>query len=160
MGLPEESNNVTVTPGIAVPDAPPPASPARPDNVEPQVEAAGAVTVIVSESEVRFVVVPPATEEPLAATVATALGRSTGPVPEGQGYTAVARRHNSGASPTAVTVAEAAPVDVKPVNSTTKVGSCPVIATLSEDRSTAPLESGWVYATVPSDLMTLSVAVE
>ena len=85
IGFPDESSNETVTPGIADPDAPPPASPALPVMLEVQVDSAGAVTVSDWLAGVNVVVTLFSTELPEAETVAVLLvSEAIGPEPLGQ----------------------------------------------------------------------------
>ncbi|BDU10228.1 hypothetical protein AINA4_01490 [Aurantimicrobium sp. INA4] len=145
MGFPEESNKVTVTPGMAVPEVPPPASPARPEIEVVQKPNDGACTVRFRDAEVSVVVTPPNTEVPNAPTVVAKSGKEDmGPRPLGHGYTAVTLVHSSGASPTALRTAVAVVIEpVIPLNATLNVGVVPVSTVLNELKSRGLLsESG------------------
>jgi len=64
-----------------------------------------------------------------------AVSPEIGPDPLGQVRIAVGRRQSCGESPIALTRAEAARGPVAPAKSTTKLGFCPVVDTVSDERS-------------------------
>lgn len=122
---------------MAVPEAPPTASPARPEIEVVQEPNDGACTVRFRDAEVNVVVTPPSTEVPDAPTFVAKSGREDmGPRPLGHGYTAVTLVHSSGASPTAFRTAVAVEIEpVIPLKATLNVGVVPVSAGLNELKS-------------------------
>ncbi|MFM8390270.1 MAG: hypothetical protein ACKOA5_13605 [Actinomycetota bacterium] len=107
IGLPDESNKVTVAPAtpVAVPD-----NVAVPDRVAPHCAVVGAEIVTVAEPGVIDVtLLDESVELPVAPTVIDdTLSPDTGPDPEGHTASAVGVRHNCGESPMTLIVADGA----------------------------------------------------
>ena len=133
-GFPDESNNDTVAPAtpVAVPD-----NVAAPVNVAPHCTSDGAETTAdVDTGDSAVTLLDESVAEPDALTVIDdAVSPEIGPDPLGQVRIAVGRRHSCGESPIALTRAEAVTGPVAPARSMTKLGLCPVVDTVNDERS-------------------------
>jgi hypothetical protein len=116
-----------------------PVSTAVPESVAPHCALVNADTVTFVVTWSNVVADDPSEDEPSApkpAEPGTNAPAPMGPVPAGQVASAVTRRHNCGASPTADTLADGVTVPDAPMMSTTKDGCWPEVATDNVDRST------------------------
>ena len=134
---------VATAPGIGAVDAP--YSVATPESSEPQRSFGVESNVTDSVSGAIATAEPPVKVEEPAPTTEVVEPRTAesriGPRFEGQLRTAVGVKHNCGASPTAVMVADAASLPFRVPKFTTNFGLCPESATGRLERSTAFVSS-------------------